>query len=101
MKRQVSLLEVCASIPHKEWGETTIETTRKVEELKYLESIIQRNGDSDVEVKYRVEAGLVEKMTRIRCHRRLQVKIKGCATGDDLLTGDSSADNEAGNGTGS
>ena len=38
---------------------------------------------------------LVEKMTGIPCDRSVHVKIKGgCATGEDLLIGDSSADIE-------
>ena len=52
---------------------------KKVQELKYLGSTVQQNGDSDGEVKKRIQAGWPNwrKVSGVVCDRRIHPKIKG------------------------
>ena len=52
---------------------------KKVQEFKYLGSTVQQNGDSDREVKKRIQAGWHNwrKVSGVVCDRKIHPKVKG------------------------
>ena len=52
---------------------------KKVQEFKYLGSTVQQNGDSDREVKKRIQAGWQNwrKVSGVVCDRKIHPKVKG------------------------